>query len=70
MADSRTHPLRVNVAIVTAVIAMPLVVAAGFLSGRLAGEGPPPGAPFLPDLRGTVQPDATVAGPARMTIPG
>lgn len=58
--------MRVNVAIVTAVVAMPLVVAAGFLSGRLVGEGAPQVAPFPPDLRGTVQPDAIVAGPARM----
>ncbi len=53
-----------NVAVATALVAMPAVVAAGFWSERGA---PPAAAPSV--LRGTFEGEAGVTGPGRGTEP-
>lgn len=69
MADARARAPRVNVAIAAAVVAMPLVVATGFLSGTLVTEPPAADPVSWPDLRGTIQPGAGSPddGSARVT---
>ncbi len=55
------RPAGTNLAIVAAVVAMPLVIATGFLSGRLEAERPAGASVLWPELRGTFGPDGATA---------